>query len=117
LAQKPVDLLLERIQLQPGRRSLMARRLLRSHLRRTVMRSIPYRRASSLIPTPRTKCSRRNSAPRSASSTPPSLTRSQARIRGRPASGRLYPAIKGGALSTGSRGEASTGADTTPRAP
>ena len=37
---------------------------------RIVLRDMPVRRASSLIETPRTKCSRRNSAHRSTSSTP-----------------------------------------------
>jgi hypothetical protein len=45
--------------------------------RRTVLRSTPNRRASSLIDTPRTKCSRRNSAHRSTSSTPSSPPRSR----------------------------------------
>ena len=43
---------------------------------RTVLREIPYRRASSRTPTPRTKCSRRSSAQRSTSSTTFLLARS-----------------------------------------
>jgi hypothetical protein len=42
-----------------------------------VLRASPVRRTSSLIDTPRTNCSRRNSAQRSTSSTPPPGSRSR----------------------------------------
>ena len=71
--------------------------------RRTVLRSTPSQRASYLIPTPRTKCSRRNSAHRFTSRTPPSPTRSYEPSQvNRP--GRLYRTLIRRASPTGRSG-------------
>lgn len=63
--------------------------------RLTVLRSIPYRRTSSLISTPRSKYSWCNSAHRTTSSILPPQARSPRPTQGPATPGRLYPALNG----------------------
>jgi hypothetical protein len=63
VAEQPMDLELERVEPRARRRTAIDRRSSARSARRTVLRSSPNRRASSLIDTRRTKCSRRQLGP------------------------------------------------------
>ena len=69
ILQQPMNLLLERVKLRRALRHTKHRRLLRAQRRPDRVPRQPVRRSSSLIDTPRTKCSRRNSAHCSTSNT------------------------------------------------
>src|SRR3954453_12181462 len=79
---------------------------------RTVLRDKPVRRASSLIETPRTKCSRRSSAHRSTPTNPFLLASIHRPSRGSTAHRTPPPPPEGGHFSTGEGGSVSPGADT-----
>jgi hypothetical protein len=91
---------------------------LRRSARLTVLRSIPYRRASSLIETSRTKCSPRNSAHLSTSSTPPSPSSITKTKPGSTDPRTPLPSAQRGCVFNRQKGgEFSTGADTLGAAP
>jgi hypothetical protein len=79
------------------------------------LRSIPKRRASSLIGTPRTKCSRRNSAHRSTSSTPhPPVSIDQRSSQAHQPPGHLHPHPHKGCVFNRQRGVSFPPAPTAP---
>ena len=95
---------LERIQLRRSRRPPKDRWPLRPNRPSDRIAIDPIPPGDLLDPDPGTKCSRRNSAHRSTSSTPPSPARSPRPSQGPATPGRLYPTLKGGAISTGRGG-------------
>jgi hypothetical protein len=101
-----VDLVLERIQLRRPLRTPKRRRLRRAQRRADPVPANRVRLTSSLIGTPRTKCSRRNSAQRSTSSTPSSRLDRHDRARV-DITLDASATIQGGQISTGEGGSVS----------
>ena len=110
LAQQPMDLVLERIELRPRRRPPIARRPARCATPAgPCCDDSPVRRASSLIDTPRTKCSRRSSAHCSTPTNPFLPASTQRRTeRGSTPPRTPPPHAPGGQISTGGGGSVFT---------
>ena len=96
---------------------LITRRRIERNAALIVLRDSPVRRTSSLIETPRTKCSLRSSAHRSTSSTPFSRSRSTRSSQAHQHPGRLRHHPRGVNFQPAEGGQFSTGADTHRLAP